>query len=279
MSASEAEQNERPNARTISAEARSRLNPPLTEAGPESFADDRCANCFQHLPEEIEMLFCSEWCKETASSVRYFRGVSSDGRLDDPEVQEAVKIRLAFLPVGGYQALGRQLSRSIRNEVIQRDQGSCRHCGAPANQVDHVAGSSSNLNNLQLLCDNCHREKTSNNLVDAPADIQSLIAELIMTRVVPDEPTRLADNGALWESTWRALKAARRQRLIDLMRGQGIEVAGLRTRAELLEVFHDYNDDNEVMRREWLENRADFSFGSNDIELSGNLTLDVRESN
>lgn len=49
----------------------------------------------------------------------------------------------------------------IRAQIMTRDQGRCQHCGAPANQVDHIRrGSDHSLGNLQALCEPCHRAKT-----------------------------------------------------------------------------------------------------------------------
>jgi hypothetical protein len=241
-------------------EARRRLSKRPSQSGSELFIDDHCANCFDPLPEEADGLFCGEWCKETAGSVRYIRKVFRDERRDDPLVQQAIQKRLAFLPVGGYQGLGRRLSASTRAEVVERDHGVCQSCGKPANQVDHIAGSSGSLDNLQLLCDECHHEKTVANFVPAPVEVQAMIAELLLTRVYPDAPSRLADDEAAWDGAWRGLKTARRQRLVDETVGMGIDVVGLKTRAELLEVRDDRIsdlDEREVERMEWNENFLD----------------------
>lgn len=50
----------------------------------------------------------------------------------------------------------------IRPAVLQRDGHRCRQCGAPANQVDHVGDRHDHRpENLQALCDWCHKRKTS----------------------------------------------------------------------------------------------------------------------
>lgn len=53
-----------------------------------------------------------------------------------------------------------------REEVLFRDHGMCRRCLATQNlEVDHVVpksmGGGDNLENLQILCTTCHRQKTS----------------------------------------------------------------------------------------------------------------------
>lgn len=69
------------------------------------------------LDDAEETLFCSDWCKETAEGIRYFRRVSRDGRMADPDVGEAVGIRMAFIVSGGYSSLGRELSAVVRADV------------------------------------------------------------------------------------------------------------------------------------------------------------------
>lgn len=241
-------------------EARRRLSalPELSLDDP--FVDDHCANCFEPLPEETDRLFCSDWCIETAGSVRYFRKTARDGRHNDPDVQAAIQTRLAFLLVGGYQALGRRLPTATCAEVTRRDGGVCQKCGKPANQIDHIEGSSGELDNLQLLCAQCHHEKTVSNFVPAPAVFQAMVAELFLNRVFPDEPSRLADDETAWDGTWRGLKKARRQRLVTELENSGVDTVGLRTRAELLEVRDDViteGDNRELERLEWQENFLD----------------------
>jgi len=57
-------------------------------------------------PEDVETLFCSPWCQETAGTVRYLRCVFRNGRIDDPDVQVAVRARQAVLLSGGCASLG-----------------------------------------------------------------------------------------------------------------------------------------------------------------------------
>src|SRR5690349_1042976 len=62
------------------------------------FEADCCANCLQRLPDEVEGLFCSEFCMQICDTVRYWRRVVRDGRIERPDVREAVQTRVAFLP-------------------------------------------------------------------------------------------------------------------------------------------------------------------------------------
>lgn len=51
--------------------------------------------------------------------------------------------------------------RSIRQAQLEREP-LCRHCGAPATEVDHIDGDDANnlLDNLQSLDKSCHSVKT-----------------------------------------------------------------------------------------------------------------------
>ncbi len=179
------------------------------------FAPDHCANCVSPLPAEIAGLFCTPWCQETASSVRYFRRVFRDGRSQNPDVQEAIGTRLAFLTAGGYAALGRTLSPSTRAQVIDRDQGQCVSCGLAGNEIDHIDGSSPDLANLQLLCHQCHAAKTAAAMVPASEEHRALVEGLMIDRVMPEQPRLLADDDQSWATTWRRLTTERKERLRD----------------------------------------------------------------
>jgi hypothetical protein len=180
------------------------------------FVDDCCANCLDLLDGQVSGLFCSKWCSETASSVRYSRRVFRDGRINDPDVRDAVRTRLAFLPSGGYAALGRNLSPQLRTAVKERDGGLCQACGQPGTEINHIASSSSDMANLQLLCHDCHMQKTAASMVPADELTRALISELLNDRVYVAEPRLLADDEINWEKMWRRLKTERKHRLQDL---------------------------------------------------------------
>jgi hypothetical protein len=120
-----------------------------------------CLNC----DEEVTLgtapkLYCSEGCSQEAELVRYVRGRTKDGRIHEPDVAEAIQIRLAAVMAGGYPKQARCIPPKIRAAVIARDNGQCRACGGPGTEIDHINGSSQALENLQLLCDPCHNKKT-----------------------------------------------------------------------------------------------------------------------
>ena len=113
-----------------------------------------CPNCDERITEAF--LFCSDLCKDEAKFVRYYRACLLDGRDELPDVQEALRIRMAHLLNGGYPEDERQLSKAVRDAVIARDKGRCRKCRKPGNQIDHLRGNSDGLANLQVLCSRCH---------------------------------------------------------------------------------------------------------------------------
>lgn len=220
--------------------------PPFVVTAPSDrfFKDDHCANCLEPLPEDVEALFCSTWCAEITKTVRYWRRVFRDGRIEKPDVHEALRTRNAFLLAGGYRSLGRTLSVSTRAKVRARDSGQCKICGKPGAEIDHIAGNSGDLDNLQLLCADCHRAKTAANLVPASPEHVALLQALFLSRVVPDEPTLLADDEVAWRKLWRGLKSSRKKRFIDRLIDLGLDLGGLKTRAEMVLELEDYLTDH-----------------------------------
>jgi len=170
-----------------------------------------CMNCDETIPEAV--LFCSPLCREEAKFVRYYRACIQDRRIKQPDIQEALQIRLAHILAGGYRGNLRQLSSALRKTVIDRDHGRCRRCGAAANQIDHIDGDSNDLDNLQLLCERCHNEKTMAHLVQISPDTHPeewARRDALLSRVASSRPTRLCD-GSEWNSLWRVVYAMRRQ--------------------------------------------------------------------
>jgi 5-methylcytosine-specific restriction endonuclease McrA len=160
-------------------------------------------------------LFCSDLCKDEAKFVRYFRACIVDGRYDQPDVQEALRIRLAHILGGGYADRERRLPQAVREAVIARAKGRCQNCGAPGNQIDHIRGSSSDLENLQVLCPKCHNEKTTAGFVKISPETHPeewAKREALLARVHAPRPVRLCD-ATEWDQLWRTLLKARREAL------------------------------------------------------------------
>lgn len=170
-----------------------------------------CANCDS--PVADAKLFCRPLCRDEAKYVRYYRASIAGGSIVGPDVRDALRIRLAHILAGGYDARLRQLSLDLRRTVFERDQFRCRRCGDQGTEVDHVRGSSNNVSNLQLLCSPCHREKTMRSFQrisrkSHPAEWAK--AEALRARVENDEPSRLCD-GEDWSELWRTVAMVRRR--------------------------------------------------------------------
>lgn len=177
------------------------------------FPPDACANCDTALAIDVRGLFCATGCRETAKAIRYARAALRDGRLDDPEVMRAVDAKFVWARMGGCDTRERRVPLQVLAKVRIRDQGRCVKCGASGEEVDHIAGSSPEPENLQLLCRRCHHAKTM--VVRAPeADYVLRAARLPLwnERVLPDGPVRLRDS-AEWVRVWSGLAAERRRRL------------------------------------------------------------------
>lgn len=205
------------------------------------FEHDSCANCSQALPDEQAALFCSQACRQQARLVRYWRAVTRDGRLERPDVAEAIHTRVAFVLAGGYHQDERRLPASIYQQIRERDSHLCVTCGNPGEEVDHIEGDSSDLSNLQLLCKKCHQAKTAERFHPASPEETAAINLMYVTRVEPDLPTRLCDDEQHWRERWRELKTSRRQRLVDQMEDEGLNLNDFRgaTREEMITELQD----------------------------------------
>lgn len=177
------------------------------------FEPDHCANCRLPLDPSNDTLFCGETCRSEADTVRYWRTVIRDGRIGNPDVFEALRTRKAFLLVGGYPAAERALTKETKAAVRARDGGLCVQCHQPGDEIDHIAGSSSDLSNLQLLCRDCHHKKTAASMVPATPEDMARLRSIEELRVLPNQSPNLSDDESEWRKVSRTLKAERRARL------------------------------------------------------------------
>jgi hypothetical protein len=126
---------------------------------------------------------------------------------------------MAHILSGGYKERERQLRPSVRRAVIERDKGLCRKCGQPGTDIDHIEGSSSELENLQLLCKPCHNEKTKSKLVPLPPEDEEGGAEIeakrvsLLFRANSLTPQRGCDGEERWRTFSRQVMSERRQAL------------------------------------------------------------------
>lgn len=163
-----------------------------------------CANCA--LPIDLlesRSIYCSELCSQVARAVRYIRARNVDGRINDPDIAEAIGTQLAFIPTGGYPTKLRRIGAATRQAVLERDGHRCQKCGAEGTEIDHIATSSSDLSNLQLLCHDCHMEKTQAGFVPASPAVVKAVFEPIYARAAVDPPQQPSDSSGWQHTQWK----------------------------------------------------------------------------
>lgn len=184
--------------------------PPTSEhIGTSVGAHLQCPNCDRELTNAD--LFCSNRCREMAKHIRYIRNVTAASRLYDSDIQEAVSVRLLMLTGGGYPQKERVLTPARRREILERDSYTCRVCGARADSIDHISGSSDRPADLRALCRDCNRRESFQRAVPATEERAEQIRRLfweIAERVAAEPPMRLCDSEQ-WKTAWRGIKADR----------------------------------------------------------------------
>ena len=205
------------------------------------FIDDHCASCMEVLPGAEAGLFCNQLCQQTAGTMRYWRAIDRDGRINDPGVVVALRTQIAFIVSGGYNRKARAISASTRQRVIARDDGKCQKCGGVGQEIDHIAGDSAELTNLQLLCKPCHQAKTQARMSPASPEAKVYVDQLFKTRVQPETPIYLADDEHEWQRVSRDLKKDRKDRLIAEMLEVGLDPADFKgkSRADMFDALCD----------------------------------------
>jgi 5-methylcytosine-specific restriction endonuclease McrA len=170
-----------------------------------------CANCDEVLDlGGAVTLFCSERCRSYAKDVRYFRRCLREGRVLDPQVQEALQTRMAFLVVGGYSSVERRLDEATIAAVLAANDGLCCACNArPSAEVDHIDGPSGEPQNLQGLCRGCHQRKTAESFRPMEAEHRAT-RDAFVARVNRETPLRASDDELNWERQWPSLLAQTR---------------------------------------------------------------------
>jgi len=170
----------------------------------------KCAHCGGDLVTEKTGLYCSDSCDGAAKDVRYFRRCYREGRVQDPQVQAALRTRMAFHVVGGYDSRSRALDPAIRRSVLEDNDGFCCSChSAPAAEVDHIKGPSSDRANLQGLCASCHSSKTRQSMVPMTAE-DKVKRDAFMELVFRSRPKMAAHDELAWPHEWRARRAETR---------------------------------------------------------------------
>lgn len=70
-------------------------------------------------------------------------------------------------------------------------------------------------------------------MVPANSEQREQLMGLFVTRVLPDAPTLLSDDEIQWQTKWRGLKKARKDRFLAEFKVEVIEMLGMKTRAEI----------------------------------------------
>jgi 5-methylcytosine-specific restriction endonuclease McrA len=175
-----------------------------------------CVNCDEPFESENPKLFCSDLCQSTARVVRYVRRCRSDGRIEQPDILEAIDVQIALVLGGGYDSSGRALSPATRTAVFSPDQRACQLCGEDGTEIHHLNGSSDALENLQLLCHKCHMRVTKESFIEiGPEDERyeqvTLAAAELNSRFDARRPLRDCDNPDSWPTRQRQLLRERRE--------------------------------------------------------------------
>ena len=186
------------------------IHPPLDPS-----ASVLCLQCDEQLiPLRKPHLYCSIACGQEAEIVRYIRRCTADGRLDQDDVQFAVKTRLAHITAGGYDKNARKLSKEQRQDVVAKFNGLCALCEKDGIEIDHVSGPSGEATNLQLLCKDCHAQKTFQSIVPVSPDSESydhvkVVHDRIWASAQASTPGRPCQDEKTWELNWRSYRKER----------------------------------------------------------------------
>lgn len=182
--------------------------------------DFPCLNCDRPVTlTTTAKLYCSDLCSDEAHFVRYFRACISDGRINQPDIKEALQIRMGHILAGGYNERERRLPDDVRGAVFERGKNLCRKCGRPGTDIDHIEGSSNEMENLQVLCRPCHNEKTLSKFRPLPPEDEEEGVEIhakkkgLLLRVHSLTPQRACDDEEGWHTLSRRLMSERRQSL------------------------------------------------------------------
>jgi hypothetical protein len=172
----------------------------------------QCINCDADIDRAAE--FCDQFCQQEAKKVRYVRKAIVDGRIVQPDIQMAIGINLWMLTGDGYPDTERSLSQKQRDQIFERDNHTCRLCGKPADQIDHMNGNSSDPDDLRAVCGECNRKESLKNSQPTTPQQQEYLNEMfndLAARVAASFPILLCDDYEHWRNCQPGIRAARRR--------------------------------------------------------------------
>ncbi len=154
-----------------------------------------------------------------AELIRYVRRARTDGRDQRPDVQEAIRTRLAFVLASGYPEYDRRVPDTIRAEVFQRAGGRCEECGCVLDfdrstgdpdavaTIQHVAGNSNDPAHLKAFCRRCNIGDAQSRFVPVqPGSPQAAILVEFRLRCDSPTPQRICDDEERWPTLWGSMK-------------------------------------------------------------------------
>lgn len=178
-----------------------------------------CANC--GTLHKNKNAFCSPFCKELTEYIRMCRRwVRNADKQSDPNYAEVFYIRIGQINsfiAGHRKDINQIIPIAMRRMVFERDNGLCVLCGKPGTEIDHtnevkeLVGKSV-LENLRLLCHECHSNKTfadmersrKKGMTESETELVRVTHMLhIAPRVNSDIPLQISDDEQNWQNVWR----------------------------------------------------------------------------
>lgn len=178
----------------------------------------KCFNCGSNDVTINAPLYCSPQCRQSAELVRYVRARRRECRDREPEIVEAIRTRMAMVLGGGYPEQQRRVPEETRRLVFERANGHCQECGRvlifgqsaedpdSIATIQHVSGSSNELDNLLAFCRRCNLADAQSRFVPVGAGSEEAqLAIDLQSRWMPEEPLRVCDDDTRWSGIWRQL--------------------------------------------------------------------------
>ncbi|NOT48339.1 MAG: HNH endonuclease [Acidobacteria bacterium] len=126
---------------------------------------------------------------------------------------------------------------ATRLQVSGRDKETCQKCGNPGREIDHIHGDSNALNNLQVLCWDCHIGKTISNSKPLTREVlgfddKNAKIDNLRSRTESKKPQRICDDEKHWNANQIIIKtdirrALYNERFLALGRNEGIDISKL----------------------------------------------------